>query len=829
MRTGWQLPLYLLLNGLALILTGLALVAANAEFQSTARDALTGLVFGLAAACLAAAFWLARQKRDGKGRVEQLWSRVAPALSLVFALAWGLAWLPASKSGAYYYYFIGLQPLFGWLTFASGLGALFGMSLRPEFSIRDGLAYWRNRPVILRVGAAALAFFSLTAGLIASLRIWENREPYWYGAGVPLLGWQAGLVLLAALWASRLPWARWRQAKHIDVVAFFVIWGLSALFWVSQPLQSSFFFTPPLFPNHEFYPFADLETFDRASQYALIGQGINNGQFFDRTLYIAFLVYLHTFFGQNYETLMNIQAGLFAIFPALVYLLGKKLHSRGAGLVAAALAAWRGVNALAGMALLDTATAKHLLTDFPTALGLAVFGIFMLDWLKNPRQAWHKAALAAGTLGLTSLLRPHVLLLLVVFLPLVALAAKPDWRRGLATAGLALLAFLAGVVPWAFFSGSDTSLLDLYATRIRNVIENRYAPPQPEPMPDQPAKPALLVISRQPYQERIRLPFPVSHFLNNLQTAALSLPIAPQMLSLRETVKGGESIWQILWTGELSAQGTLMLSLGLAITALGLGAAAQKSARMGAALPVVFFLYAAANSLARTSGGRYIVPIDWMVILFFGLGLAALLEAGQAFLKRPTGAGESVARQTAKTGWRVKALGVVACFGLLGGLIPFSQTIHSPRYAALTTNELVERLMPALAETQVERPEVERFFRYPSSVILQGRALYPRFFGQGQGFQSWEPYNPVEYPRMVLVLIGPEPLHADVVLAGPSQAIRHGSDVIVLGCREQSGPNIIRALLVALPEEGITYFTEPGRPLGCPFPPPSCDNNKYCR
>jgi hypothetical protein len=646
---------------------------------------------------------------------------------------------------------------------------------------------------------------------------------------VPLLAWQVYLIVLAAILLRR---NRFDWPRHADTLLFFAIWGISAFFWVSQPLQASFFFTPPMSPNLEFYPFADLEFFDQASQYALLGQGINNGFFFDRTLYIAFLVYLHTFFGQNYELLMNIQAGLFAILPAVIYLIAKNLHSRPAGLIAAALTGWRGVNALAAMALINTSTAKHMLTDFPTGLGLAIFCLFLVQWLRDPQKQWPKAAAAAGALGLTSLLRPHVMAILLVFLPVILLVSLPKWHKGLAVASLSNLAFFASISPWTFLSGNNISIIDLYATRIRNVIEQRYVPEEQEQIPAlPPAKPGLLALA-DPAEPPVETPFVISQFLNNLQTSAFGLPLSLQLVNLKETVKTGETVWQTGWQGDLSVQASMMLVLGLALSALGIGAGMQKSFLAGLALPVVFAIYAAANSLARTSGGRYIVPIDWIVILFFGLGLTVVLEAGQAFFKRQSANGEPVRPAVEERNpphWGIKAFGLVACFGLIGGLIPFSQTLNPLRYQSASQYELIEKFVGF----GLEREALQEFLKNENAAILQGAALYPRYFHQDEGHRSWPPYQKTDYPRTIFVLIGPQPQAHTIILAGPAREyFPHNSDVLVLFCKHEKDAFdnvILNALLVALPGQNILYQTQPERPLECPVAKPICNNNKSCR
>ena len=48
--------------------------------------------------------------------------------------------------------------------------------------------------------------------------------------------------------------------------------------------------------------------------------------------------------------------------------------------------------------------------------------------------------------------------------------------------------------------------------------------------------------------------------------------------------------------------------------------------RLAAMLPVSFFLtYIFSNALAFTSGGRYVVPVDWIICIYYIAGLLQLI------------------------------------------------------------------------------------------------------------------------------------------------------------------------------------------------------------
>jgi hypothetical protein len=81
------------------------------------------------------------------------------------------------------------------------------------------------------------------------------------------------------------------------------------------------------------YPYSDSATFDVGSQFALIGQGIFNGQYFDRALYIALLTYLHMAFRAEPGS-DDDGTGCHCLRYSLMvmYLIGREVHSRALGM-----------------------------------------------------------------------------------------------------------------------------------------------------------------------------------------------------------------------------------------------------------------------------------------------------------------------------------------------------------------------------------------------------------------------------------------------------------------------------------------------------------------
>ena len=306
----------------------------------------------------------------GKSRLSRLTAWLA---GISLGLGWIGCFLPSYRAGLLGVHWDRIRPAMIFILIA-GIATLAVFLLkRSDFTIRDMKLSKALRLSLLLVFPSLL----LIGGMLYSDFGVYAPEDYWYGAGVPILVSQLVVAIFGGiffLWAEK----KW-GLRRSDLLVFLLIYVITAIFWAREPLQKSFLFIGPYAPNRVLFPFADAAIFDTASQFALIGQNffIFNGQFFERAVYISFLVYLHSLAGQDYGQLMAAQAAVFAVFPALVYLVGRSLNSRAIGFAAAVVAAFRGANSIAASNMIDMANPKMMLTDFPTAIGIALIVLFL--------------------------------------------------------------------------------------------------------------------------------------------------------------------------------------------------------------------------------------------------------------------------------------------------------------------------------------------------------------------------------------------------------------------------------------------------------------------
>jgi hypothetical protein len=771
------------------------------------------------------------------------------ATLLVFLCAWLVTWIPAEQFGTLYYYIGHIYPVIVWLTCFSAVGLAFLLANRFGLDTKQFRAFLAEQRVSLLIAGVALLVFGLICWAVAFrvVNISGLVEDFWYGAGVPLLPLQVlfatavsiGLVIISKRFVVTDKF--WK--KHWpDLIIFLVVWAIAAWLWAQEPVNPDFFITKPTAPNFEFYPDYDAKFFDLVSQYALIGQGLNNGMFYDRPLYSALLVYLHAFAGQDYEQVVALQAALFAIFPALGYLLGKRLHSRAAGAGLAILFTLRGMNAVEVGTFINTAHQKQMMTDFPTAVLILIITILLIRWLQEPGKNWLSLGLASGVLGLSTLLRPHPLIYMPILIALTIWAYRQKPRIWITLGSLTLAAALVGILPWFISNGQGKSFVDLYLLKVKGVIQQRY----PDfhlpgdsmlPMPRKVAainNPGLHFSSTAQRADKSVLDFSIDNFLNNLRAATQILPYTPYYHDLRYTVKDGESFWRPYWKGSMSPWAKTMLPINLILIALGLGAA-WKRARLSGFIPMVMMLaYYVMNALARTSGGRYLVPVDWVVIFYYFLGILTLIEIVSAMLRpnfftqviSPTNL-ESVILFD-RAAW-AKIFGVVVVFTLIGALIPLSGSFFERRYSPLTRKELSKQVVvQAGNQLGISGLELNKFLTIPRSVILQGRVLYSREFDKDRGFavSIYPFYHPKPYPRMLFTLIGPNGETPSIFPSIQAAPIPNVSDAIVLGCREN---DYVQVWAVLLTNKNLLIKSTPATPLTCPLLEPVCDNNHHCK
>ena len=762
--------------------------------------------------------------------------------AIVFLLCWIALFLPSYRlAGNLSGYVARLYPVIVWLTIATAVTMLILLIERKQESVRSIIL---ENKTALWVGLVVLAILAMTGVLIVLTGIGVRyREDYWYGPGVPVLGLQILFSIVVGIFVMWLESRREiKYSFKLEALICIALWIITAWLWAREPLRPNYFM--PDTADNIIYPFSDSATFDIGSQFALIGQGIFNGQYFDRALYSAFLTYLHALAGQNTEQLMTAQAIIYAVFPVIVYLLGREIHSRALGVSAAFMIMLRGVNAIAAATWIDLAGPKTMLTDFPTAIGIALIIFFFLKWLKEPLKT-HFAVWAGGMLGLTLMLRTHVLMLLPFLIIYMLISVRPRWKYWMIGSLLLIFGMVSATLPWDIRNRSNgTPMFYVYYSRIQEILRARYGIEEDTFIPPTSAmisevsgfRPADIRGIRQrtvnPLQTGLcegRVCEFANHYFHNLVTSVLFLPTSFVFDDLWNTVKENTPYWKQDWTGAgFGVPEGLLLTLNLAFISLGIGTAWQRNKFIGLLPAVIFLAYILSNSLAFTSGGRYITPVDWIICIYYVLGLMQIVILGSrlAGVISPFGIWQASIEtefHALPAAQYLKTLKTLAVVFMIGALIPIAEMPFERRFQINSRDATLAMLeqQGSLNYANLTRDDLSDFLADPQARLIIGRILYPRYYYGGEGEPKRDyPYLSLDYSRLAFITIGPYDTGLEnVVIPGEKPKFPlHAEDAVIIGCKNDLFLDALAVFILREPE--LVYLRSPQPALQCPFPIP---------
>ncbi len=821
---------------------------------SLQRLVLLGILLTLAVVCFLTGVSAlqpgARAGRWFKQLTEnpRLLSVVVISLAVLFFAGWLATFLPGYRFGRLEAYFERLRPLITWVTLFSG-------------QVWLALVYWRNgintsylkepdnRRILLQsiaVFIAILAVFSLM--LLTQVGVKPDAFG-WNNPGVPILPIQVYAVLLLIILGVYLSGkpspngsASAKRWHLVELALPLMIWLLAAGLWIGTPQQKSFFAPGPYLPDEVFYPFSDAALYDLPAQNAINGLGyFPIVRRIDKPLYSAMLLLFHTLAGDDYSRAINIQTAFLAMLPVLVYFAGRKIHSPLAGLSAALFVIFKEANAISSTVWISTTTVKMAMSEVPTALFTALLAVVLIGWIKSEKAVWYYPVLAGGVIGLATLVR-HNTWIFVPLIALVALYKTPcKLRRALVMFLLSLAAVAVSIAPWGWrIYQAEGDMFNFIRPIQRAIWQNRYVKDfNATPSSTLPAQTQTAVVineeAEQSGSDAAWLDAPIfisAHFFHNLAAVSLMLPRTFFFNDIKYTAAGDVSIWRAEWDGRLFGVDSVFLIGGLALLALGIGSAWHFSSIAGLIPLAVFLFYILSASVARTSGGRYIVPVDWVLFLYYALGLVQACRWLFALGERTQKSHQSQI-QIEKPA-NLQRLNVHKHWLYLGGifiialLVPLAEHLYPYQLAQLTKEQLQMTVLDSdlAGSLGYSKSELNTYLQSEQTYLLHGRMLYPRFYYEKLGEPVDIPtYSPKDYRRLVFTLSG--------LMGNPSfvlpvddtpKPIPYRSKVIVVGCR--NGGGILGVIFLDSEQETLTRSPRPV--LTCPLVEPVCDNNGNC-
>jgi|GEM_PF-1213731 len=670
--------------------------------------------------------------------------------------------------------------------------------------------------------------------------------------------------------------------KHIDIYISLGIFIITAVLWVSTPTLANFYQPGPFPPGNSLYPHIDAAWWDKSAQFALIGQGFANGFVgYDHIGYSAILAFFHFLVGQDYSKIIFLQGILYASFPVVLYLLGKSMHSRAFGVFFAGLGIIYEINAIAAENWINTTTIKFLMSEFPTGIGLAFLSLFLFLWLKrNPEKRKGYVFPVGGILSILILLRFNTLFLPFVIFVILLFVFGKDWKGWIKSTVLVLAALILVLSPWIWRSWQYSGTPLFFYEKSIGVIDPNFReipPPVPTDIPNQARTPEPTIqptetVPSEQISPLIQTPIKVpsleanaiesqainnqpapiaavkqwnisairklqdassgliiTHFYNNLVSSTLILPTTLYPYNLKQIIYEAHPYWGKItggWSTKMSLVEGLLFWVNLGIITIGI-VFAYKRWKFSGFIPLMIFLgYNFATALARTSGGRYIVPAQWVVYLYFGLGLFEIIHAFFALFQKYQIFNED-SKSFESFSYKKGLFFTLPFIVFIGALTIFDRVIPQ-KYPTLSKDEVLDYAtqQKVLQKTSQSFLDLKEFLKSPNATALYGQALYPRFLKSGEGLiPDQEVFFPKDFPRLAFFFIGP---FGDKQVLLPLQdspkEFINASSVIVFGCEEarkgEQQAYIDAIMVIILGEEPRIYSRDPLGGLKCPLRSP---------
>ena len=677
---------------------------------------------------------------------------------------------------------------------------------------------WKPALILLGCFLVVWAFMSLTSiGFI-----FDNVGLSWGPPGTPVTFAQVNLVLMGSLWLTFAYGLIKSRLHHqrlviVDIVIFIALWGLAVILWSHTPVSETHFNPPSMAPNYETYPNSDALIFDRSAYHLLFGIGFSN-RLIRRPLYVGMLALFHKLGGFGYENTIFLQILILAFIPALIYLLTSKLSYRLAGLVAGGLILLREKNAIELSNRIVTSNAKLMMSDMISMLGVVAFIYLVTKMLSERNRNIWLPAITGACLGLTALVRAQVFILIPPLLLFLILEKRPVKYR-IQDSFLVIVGVILIMSPWVLRNWNLTGTFVLDDRGEEKLLARNYSEIPvgfPEYLPGETDKEYSARIKREIITYAIEHPsdvasFVSNHFFRNLATSVIY--IAPLYSSDAPRSLVENTYFWDEWKGKLNRSNIFPLIATLALIAIGVSAAQTKDRLSGWFPLVAFIFYSGGNALVRSSGWRFSMPADWIILVYYSIALAYLPSTIKLVFD---GVEVDETRKELPPTYRVSVWGgiVLGLLILAGASVPIAERLVPPTDLSNLNDEAKAILSQ---ENILSLSEIESFLKQKNAVFYSGIALYPRYVTLKS--RIYLAYAPEDYTFLHFWLINDSDNQIVLPLQSPPDSFKHTALVSIIGCQEN---NYIAtwAVIEHSPETRV-FVQEPRFPLSCPLPDPA--------
>jgi hypothetical protein len=718
---------------------------------------------------------------------------LAIVLLITLTTSWYLTFISNTIPNNWMAFYTRIQPFLIWSFLFSLVNIFVLLILRVGFQRVNFLQQWRiNRRIYI---AGLVSFFILIAIWLFIIITKYGITPigfetgFWVRNGVPVLNAQILITSVSLLIIYYLVYKVFhpnsllpiKTNRAINIGIFILIWIIASAVWIATPQPTSLYNPGPVQPGNDFYPWSDAQVYDNCAQFVFIGQKYCNGSVINYPMYDGFLLFLHVLGGQNNSLVISLQVIVIALVPAIIFLMGKLLFNRFAGLLASAFTIFQVRNSLlGGLQIWNVSYPKMMMTEPLCMLVLVLFSFWFIKYLQNTTKNHFYVLLSGMILGLATLVRHNVWSILPVF----GIAILFSTKKFVKVLAFFVLGFFLATGPWAIRNVANGSqpfyVLEYFQGYIlqsryqqQNITDENQTDTQPNAESTATRQPTQQdakdsVISNSSTAEQNPRDFStyqiiLSNLLRNSIASFLALPTTHTTGSLKAAIQnaGNPSLWADNWAGGVNFEQATWIVVNLLVISVGIGAAIHKY-KMGGMVPlIVFIMYDAGLAIAKTSGGRYIAPINWIVIFYYALGLTQIILFFLSLFKleRTITVGEGVIEEkhSTKTPKRFRSEYVLIAFLLaISILLPASEYIFPKREYSQDKNSI-----RALLKSQnITDSAITKSLEDSGVQVLYGKAFYPKVFLRGdENLSEFFPFLPQDRMGLFITVLNQNGRH----------------------------------------------------------------------
>ena len=720
--------------------------------------------------------------------------RPAKAAMVMLFLILSLGWITGGfmSDVKFQPVFIRIQPLLIFGMAVCGSGALLLFRLDNKNAAAD--------PELPGIRRTATTCFYIALSLYVMIRFTGlgiiPDEMDWQPNGMAVQYWELCLAVWIALTAAlliRLIRA-FRRPALTTILLFLAIWIGTAVLWVSIPsmevLDHSYFMEITA-PNYLPYPASDSAYYGLWAKTVLAGLGFKS-TVVTRQFLITAIAFFDALTGGDILKTIDCITVVLALIPACIYLLGKRLHSHGAGVLAAGLAALREYNTILLAPHYMVSSSKMLLSDLPGMLCMLAVLCAAASWFQKPRSL--PRMLLAGFLTGFSVTVRSQFIILIPFLPLVFILRRElTFKKRLLSAAVFILSAAAVIAPWLIRSKiitgdfildepgiHSTELARRWSDDVDNIVERGSDESEAE-YAARNSRHMVRFFLEKPFYV---LQFAANHFFANELCALTALPFGTDP---------GLTIHNVTDTGFHDIEGRMLdsrnvpvLLVFLLLISAGMGAARKRAGIAGLLPLITCSIYLLLTAFGRYSGWRFALPADWFCYFYAALGIAEIAWQAAAYIDENYK--QQLTVQTLNIDKQPVLPAVCAAitllFLVLGCAPALCRKVIPQKVFTGTDAENTGRLNELYADDPEELQRISGLLASGDRTVLNGQIIYPRFFYAGQGLASghpWTAYKIRDYSRLGFVLLNEE--NHDVILPMDESPayIPNAADIFVIG------------------------------------------------